>query len=210
MAASGPAPVRLTFGGANSVTPPVGGSVWSDWVAFSLDNTFAHIVAFDGSATTGMVRYVDGAPANMTSFFKDGATDEAGTPDVAGYSSFAGVFSFSALAVSSTAPGALNMTLRSVAYAAAAVPTTGRVAVQLFETDAITINTDVVVRVSRDGGTTWATASLSLSQSLIGPKMYEATGISLASLGSGTSMKWEVSTANNKNVAVSGVVAQWS
>ena len=103
-----------------------------------------------------------------------------------------------------------NMTLSSVAYAAASVPTTSRVAVQLIETDAITINTDLIARVSRDGGTTWATAALSLSQSLIGPKMYEATGINLASLGSGISMKWEVSTANNKNVAVSGVVLQWS
>lgn len=103
-----------------------------------------------------------------------------------------------------------NMTLRSIAYAAAAVPTTGRLAVQLVETDAITINTDLIARISRDGGTTWATAALSLTQSLIGPKMYEANGISLASLGSGTSMKWEIATANNKNVAVSGVVAQWS
>ncbi|MGP4691607.1 hypothetical protein [Agrobacterium cavarae] len=209
MAASGPAPVRLTFGGANSVTPPVGGSIWSDWVAFSLDNSFAHIVAFDGSATTGMVRYVDGAPTNYASWYKDGATDEAGTPDVTGYVSFAGVFSFSALAVLSTPPSQ-NMTLRSIAYAAAAVPTTGRVAIQLVESDVIMINTDVVVRMSRDGGATWATASLALSQSLVGPKMYEATGINLATLGSGTSMKWEVSTANNKNVAISGFVVQWS
>ncbi|MEJ8308820.1 discoidin domain-containing protein [Agrobacterium larrymoorei] len=112
--------------------------------------------------------------------------------------------------IDTVVPSTNNMTLRSVAYAAAAVPTTGRVAVQLVETDAITINTDVVVRMSRDGGTTWATATLALSQFLIGPKMYEATGINLASLGNGTSIKWEVSTANNKNVAVSGVVAQWS
>lgn len=108
------------------------------------------------------------------------------------------------------AVGGGEMTLRSVAYAAASVPTTGRVAIQLVETDAITINTDIIVRISRDGGTTWATASLSLSQSLIGPKIYEATGISLSSLGSGTLMKWEVATANNKNVAISGVVLQWS
>lgn len=112
--------------------------------------------------------------------------------------------------IASSAPSPQNMTLRSIAYAAAFVPTTGRVAIQLVETDAITINTDVVVRMSRDGGATWATASLALSQSLIGPKMYEATGFNLASLGSGTSMKWEITTANGKNVAVSGVVAQWS
>lgn len=112
--------------------------------------------------------------------------------------------------ISSAPPSLQNMTLRSVAYAAASVPTTGRIAVQTVETDAITINSDLIARLSRDGGSTWATASLALSQSLVGSRIYEASGISLSSLGSGTSMKWEVSTANNKNVAVSGVVFQWS
>jgi hypothetical protein len=102
------------------------------------------------------------------------------------------------------------MTLRSVAYAAVSVPTVGRVAVQTVETDAISINTDLIARISRDGGTTWATASLALSQELVGSRIYEASGINLSSLGSGTTMKWEVATANNKNVAVSGVVFQWS
>lgn len=103
-----------------------------------------------------------------------------------------------------------NMTLRSVAYAAASVPTTGRIAVQIVETDTITPNADLIARMSRNGGTTWATGSLSVAHSLIGPKMLEAAGIDLTGMSSGTSMIWEITTANGKNVAVSGVVAQWS
>lgn len=103
-----------------------------------------------------------------------------------------------------------DMTLRSVGYSATAQPTTGRIAVQLVDADALAINSDLIAKISRDGGTTWATTALSLSQSLVGPKIYEATGINLAALGAGTSMKWEISTANNKSVAVSGVVMQWS
>ncbi len=103
-----------------------------------------------------------------------------------------------------------NMTLRSVSYAAASVPSTGRIAVQIVETDTITPNTDLIARMSRNGGTTWATGTLSVAQSLIGPKMLEATGIDLTGMSSGSSMLWEIVTANGKNVAVSGLVAQWS
>ena len=103
-----------------------------------------------------------------------------------------------------------NLSLSSNAYTAASEPSAGRIALQLVETGAITINTDVVAKMSRDGGATWATAALALSQSLIGPKMYEAADIDLSGLPSGTSMKWQIATANNKDVAIAGVVMQWS
>ncbi|WLS01756.1 hypothetical protein [Shinella oryzae] len=103
-----------------------------------------------------------------------------------------------------------NMTLESIAYAAAAQPSTGRLAVQLVETDAVTINTDLTAEISRDGGASWTAAALALSTSLSGVKIYEATGINIGAQPSGTSMKWRVKTLNNKNVAVSGVVMQWS
>jgi hypothetical protein len=203
-------PVRISFGGANNITPSLAGD-WSDWVPFALDNTKDHIVAMDLAAGTANVRYFAGHAANTATYFKDGATDEAGTADVTGYTLTTGATpTVSSVEVKSTTNTINNMSLRSVAYTAASEPTTGRLAVQLVETDVITINTDVIAKMSRDGGTTWATAVLSLSQPLVGAKVYEASGISLASLTSGTSMKWEIDTANNKNVAVSGVVMQWS
>ncbi|MCJ9669632.1 MULTISPECIES: hypothetical protein [unclassified Neorhizobium] len=142
---------------------------------------------------------------------KDGAVDEAGTADVSGYTLTTGSTPVvTAIEVKSSAGAYANMALRSVAYAAAAVPTTGRIAVQLVEIDPTTINTDVIAKMSRDGGVTWATAVLTWAQYQFLPRVYEANNINLASLGSGSSLKWEIDTANNKNVAVSGVVMQWS
>lgn len=106
--------------------------------------------------------------------------------------------------------GNLNMTLASVIYAAAVVPTSARLAVQVAENEAIAINTDLTAEVSRDGGTTWTTGTLALSTNLNGMKIYEASDIDISGQPSGTSMKWRVKTLNNKNVDVSGVVMQWS
>jgi hypothetical protein len=208
MASSGPAPVRITFGGANSVTPPVGGSILSDWIAFSLDNTFAHIVAVDGSTSTGAVRYVDGAPANYTTWFKDGAADEAGTPDVTGYASFSGVFSFSGLVVSSTHP-VMSMTLVSVAYPSAVQPANGRMSFQVTGSETITPNVDLIAEMTRDGGTTWTAGTLSLTMTFSGVRMFEASTIDLSAQPVGSNVKWRLRTANGKNIQASGVVAQW-
>ncbi|QRM43975.1 discoidin domain-containing protein [Rhizobium sp. BG4] len=102
-----------------------------------------------------------------------------------------------------------NMTLVSAAYTAASVPSTARLAVQTAETDAVTVNTDLTGEVSRDGGTTWTAVTLALSTNLNGVKVYEGTA-TISGQPSGTSMRWRVKTLNNKNVAVSGVVLQWS
>lgn len=102
-----------------------------------------------------------------------------------------------------------NMTLTSVAYPAASEPALGRVAVQLVESDPITINDDVTAEISRDGGTTWAQATLALVSSLDSVKLYEDANIDLSGQPSGDDVVWRVKTDNNIDVAVSGVVAQW-
>jgi len=101
------------------------------------------------------------------------------------------------------------MTLLSVAVAATSQPSRARAALQVIETDAITINTDLTAEVSRDGGTTWSLGALSLAADFGGVKMYEANEIDVSAQPAGSSMKWRVKTLNNKNVAVSGVVLQW-
>lgn len=203
-------PVRVTFGGLSSFTPTASGD-WSDWVPFPLDNTKDHTIAMDLVAATAGVRYLPSQAPNTSTYFKDGAVDEAGTPDVTGYTLTTGATPVvMAIEVKSSAGAYANMALRSVAYAAATVPTTGRLAVQLVEIDPTTINTDVIAKMSRDGGVTWATAVLTWAQYQFLPRVYEANNINLASLGSGSSLKWEIDTATNKNVAVSGVVMQWS
>lgn len=103
-----------------------------------------------------------------------------------------------------------NMTLVSVAYPLASVPTTARMTLQTVEFDAATPNTDFVAEFSRDGGTTWTAANLMLSPYLVvgNYKMYEAQPFSVTGQPSGSSMKWRARTLTNKNIAMSGIVSQ--
>ncbi|MQB20555.1 hypothetical protein DXT90_07900 [Agrobacterium tumefaciens] len=103
-----------------------------------------------------------------------------------------------------------NMTLVSVAYPLASVPTTARMTLQTVEFDTATPNTDFVAEFSRDGGTTWTAANLTLSPYLVvgNYKMYEAQPFSVTGQPSGSSMKWQIRTLTNKNIAISGIVSQ--
>lgn len=99
-----------------------------------------------------------------------------------------------------------NMTLISSAFTAAAVPTVARIGIQIKAIDAITINTDVIAYVSRDGGTTWTAATLVLEMTREdGTAIYVHDGLSISGQPSGTSMKWKIVTANNKNVEIHGI-----
>jgi len=103
-----------------------------------------------------------------------------------------------------------NMTLASVNYAASAVPSTARVAVQLADSLSLTPGTDFTMEVSRDGGTTWTAVPLTLTMPLFsGVKMYEGS-VSVAGQPSGTAMKWRFKTLTGKNIIASGIVLQQS
>lgn len=102
------------------------------------------------------------------------------------------------------------MTLISAAFTAAAAPTLARIAVQAKPISAITINTDLIASVSRDGGTTWTAATLVAESTLAdGTTIYVHDGLSIAAQPSGTSMKWKVVTANNKAIEINGVGLRW-
>lgn len=105
-----------------------------------------------------------------------------------------------------------NMDCRSNAITADAAPDTGRLHLQVGGTDAgtLTLNTDLIAYMSRDGGTTWQTASLAAEGQLAdGTRIFEDTAIDLSGQPSGTSMKWRVATANGVDIELRGVVEQW-
>ena len=107
-------------------------------------------------------------------------------------------------------PGpATDMTLINSGLTAASAPSTGRISVQAQFVDSATINTDLTAEISRDGGTTWTTATLTAGPTNANFTMYsgEAT---ISAQPSGTSMKYRVKTLNNKSIRVSGVVLRWS
>jgi hypothetical protein len=177
------------------------GGGWFDYVLptpFVLPSTGTLYSAVVQPASTNLNIYASGTRAYK-------ALDQAVGNGVTGFAEDTGN-SIPARVVYTYKP----MTLPSVAYAAASVPTTARLALQTVEASgALTPNTDFTLEASRDGGTTWTAATLVLTMSLNNIKMYEGA-VSLTGQPSGSSMKWRAKSLTNKNIVMSGVVLQQS
>jgi len=106
---------------------------------------------------------------------------------------------------------AQNMDLQSVAYNAAAQPTTAKLTIQTLEPTTIVMNTDVIGYVSRNNGATWQQVTFSPIATLLAgsPKMYESPDVDVSAMSAGTAMRWRIRTANNVDTILSGVVLQW-
>ena len=99
----------------------------------------------------------------------------------------------------------------SEAFASKSVATSARVVV--FEEDVATptLNTDIIASVSRDGGSTFTTATLTDSGYVTGSSGQRIlTGqATISGQPSGQSMRWKLNLANNK-VKIHGVSLQWA
>lgn len=103
-----------------------------------------------------------------------------------------------------------SMTLVSGAFTADTAPSVARLAIQAKPIDAIALDTDLIGKVSRDGGTTWTAANLVAMEALAdGTTLYEDTDIPISGQPSGTAMKWKIETANGRQIQIHGVVLQW-
>lgn len=111
--------------------------------------------------------------------------------------------------VAGTATPTNNLTVRSSAFTAASVPTTATVLAKVTYVDTPTLNTDLIVEVSRDGGTTWTAAVMSALYTVNSITVLQSASIDLTAQPSGTSMRWRVRTANNKNVYINDVYLYW-
>ncbi len=79
-------------------------------------------------------------------------------------------------------------------------PATLRGLFEVEEVDAYTINTDVIGKVSRDGGTTWATLTLAEVSSITATrKIYAATG-DVSAQPSAANVEIQFVTANTKQI----------
>lgn len=104
-----------------------------------------------------------------------------------------------------------DMTLVSNAFTADSVPSSARLLLFIKPIDAITINTDAIGAISRDGGTTFTNATLAeVAEYSDGTKVFEAASTTISGQPSGTSMKWKLTTANSKSVEVTAALLQWS
>ncbi len=109
------------------------------------------------------------------------------------------------------APGGGNSTIISNPFAAGTVPTTSRIVVFEEDVQSPTLNTHIIASISRDGGSTFTTATLSDSGYVTGSSGQRIlTGqATVSGQPSGQSMRWKLALATN-TVKIHGVALQWS
>ena len=101
-------------------------------------------------------------------------------------------------------------TVVSNAFTAGSAPTSSRIVVFQENVATPTLNTDIIASISRDGGTTFTTATLSDSGYVTGSsgqRILVGTA-DVSGQPSGTSMRWKLALANN-SVKIHGVSLQW-
>jgi len=114
-----------------------------------------------------------------------------------------------------TTPGvtstATTTTIVSSTFTSSAEASTARMVVFEENVDTPTLNTDIVASVSRDGGSTFSTATLSDSGYVTGSSGQRIlTGqADISGQPTGQSMRWKLALANNQ-VKIHGVSLQWS
>jgi hypothetical protein len=103
-----------------------------------------------------------------------------------------------------------NLVVASQALTAAAAPTSIKIVALVEEADTITLGTDLIFAVSRDGGTSWTNATMNDRFTANAIHVLESAAIDVTAQPSGASVKWRITTANNKMVKVHGINLYWS
>tara|TARA_B100000287_G_scaffold410653_1_gene439325 strand:+ start:42 stop:1730 length:1689 start_codon:yes stop_codon:yes gene_type:complete len=103
-----------------------------------------------------------------------------------------------------------STTIVSNAFTASSAPSTSRIVVFQENVDSITLNTDLIASISRDGGTTFTTVTLADEGYVTGASGQRIlSGVATVSgQPSGTSMRWKLALANNAS-KIHGVSLSW-
>ena len=191
-------PVQLKVGGSGSFTVPVGGTVTTDPVSYTLNHTVDQIVSI--GVTSGDFR-VKTSATGFSRYYKASASGDASSTSVSGYSNTAS--ELQGVSRISVGSGANNMTLVTTTQTADSSVSTGRVLLEYDNSATPVLNTDLTVEVTCNGGTNWTAATLSAvtSYSQGGRKAAETAD---ASCTSGTSFAARIKTFNNKDVKIHG------
>jgi len=113
--------------------------------------------------------------------------------------------------ISATAsPVTTSTTIVSNAFTASSEPSTSRIVVFQENVDSITLNTDLIASISRDGGSNFTAVTLADSGYVTGSSGQRIlTGTAtISGQPSGTSMRWKLALANNAS-KIHGVSLQW-
>jgi len=102
-----------------------------------------------------------------------------------------------------------NVSLISNPVTAVTQPTTGNIIVFEEDVDAVTLNTDLIASISRDGGTTYTNVALTDKGNYQSGKRILQGSVGISTQPAGTSMKYKIDTANGKNLNLHGVSLGW-
>ena len=103
-----------------------------------------------------------------------------------------------------------NMTLISNSITAAEEPNDMRIVLFEEDVDSITLNTDIIASVSRDGGTTWTVVTLENEGSYDSSKRILAGVADVSLQPTGTSVVYKIVTANGKDLKLYGASLNWA
>ncbi len=106
---------------------------------------------------------------------------------------------------------ATSTTIVSNAFTASSAPSTSRIVVFQENVDSITLNTDLIASVSRDGGSNFSTVTLADEGYVTGSSGQRilAGVVDISGQPSGTSLRWKLALANNQS-KVHGVSLSWA
>ena len=102
-----------------------------------------------------------------------------------------------------------DMTLQSNADTALAQPDNVFAVLRQQDVDAVTLNTDLTIEASRDGGTTWTAITLAEAATL-SPDRILTGSADISAQPVGTAMKWRLKTLNAKSQKIHAVGLEWS
>ena len=104
-----------------------------------------------------------------------------------------------------------STTIVSNAFTASSAPTTSRIVVFQENVGSVTLNSDIVASISRDGGSNFTTVTLADEGYITGSSGQRIlTGVATVSgQPSGTSMRWKLALANNQS-KIHGVSLSWA
>jgi hypothetical protein len=102
-------------------------------------------------------------------------------------------------------PSPSNMTLITVADLIDIVPVSIKASVIIRPFEAMILNTDLTLRLSRDGGVTWANANMAQMNTLGADRYLETAEISMSGQPSGSNITAEIRTLNNKSCEIRGL-----
>lgn len=196
-------PVAITVEGHAAFTLEANANVWSDWIAFALDETKAVVIAWH--LASGYLRYQSAAGANFDYYNKTGASEIA-TANVTGYSALNGrCYVVEEIETSGTK---LSLAVESAALGLTAAPDWGFL-IAFVDLLGAAINTDLIFSISRNGS---AYTAVTMAQKYTRPdgSVALASGIvDITGITTGTTGKWKIATANGSDPRVLAVGASF-